>query len=149
MLIYQKGFTLLEIMIVLVIMGLLASIAVPSIFTALDRGNYNKIITDFKSIESALKIYRLDNHYYPTSDQGLEALTTKPHSHPIPPNWHSPYLDKLPTDPWRRRYFYVSPGENGQDYDLYTFGADGVRGGEDNNRDISVWQTTRSHNTLQ
>ncbi len=133
----QKGFSLIEIMVVVLIIGLLASIAAPLVLDKADEARVQKARADFKNIQTALKMYRLDNFVYPTSEQGLEALVTKPTLDPVPPKWKkSGYLEELPTDPWGRRYLYLSPGESG-DYDLYTLGADGVPGGEDQNADLS------------
>ncbi len=133
----QKGFSLIEIMVVVLIIGLLASIAAPLVLDKADEARVQKARADFKNIQTALKLYRLDNFVYPTSEQGLEALVTKPTLDPIPGKWKkSGYLEELPQDPWGRPYLYLSPGEEG-DYDLYTLGADGVQGGEDQNADLS------------
>jgi len=136
----QRGFTLIEIMVVVIIIGLLASVAVPTVIDKLDQARVEKAKADFKSIQTALKLYRIDNFMYPTSEQGLEALVTKPSLAPIPRNWKSSgYVDQLQQDPWGRAYLYVSPGE-GHDYDIYTLGADGVSGGEGTAADLSIWQ---------
>ena len=137
----SRGFTLVEVLVVLVIIGLLASIVAPNILDSADKARVQKVHADFKSIETALKIYRLDNFNYPTSEQGLEALVSKPAIDPIPANWKkSGYLDELPVDPWGRPYLYLSPSEYGDGaYDIYTLGADGVNGGEDQNADIGTW----------
>lgn len=136
----QKGFTLIEIMVVVIIIGLLASIAVPTVLDRVDESRVQKAKADFKSLQTALKLYRIDNFVYPTSEQGLEALVTKPSLAPVPRNWKSSgYIDQLQQDPWGRPYLYVSPGE-GHDYDIYTLGADGVSGGADAAADLSIWQ---------
>ncbi len=133
----QKGFSLIEIMVVVLIIGLLASIAAPLVLDKADEARVQKARADFKNIQTALKLYRLDNFVYPTSEQGLEALVDKPTLEPIPSKWKkSGYLEELPQDPWGRPYLYLSPGEQG-DYDLYTLGADGVQGGEGQNADLS------------
>ena len=137
----QSGFSLIEIMVVLVIMGLLVSIVAPNVLQKADGARLQKVQADFKAIETVLKIYRLDNFSYPTSEQGLEALVEKPSIDPIPANWQkNGYLEDLPLDPWGRPYVYLSPAEYGDgDYDLMTLGADGVAGGEDQNKDIGNW----------
>ena len=132
------GFSLIEILVVLVIIGLLASMVAPKVLDKADKAMTQKAFADFKNIETALKMYRLDNYTYPSSEQGLEALVTKPSLDPIPPRW-SGYLDEVPMDPWNRPYLYLSPGEH-KEFDLYTYGADGVQGGEDKNADLGNWQ---------
>ena len=134
-----RGFSLIEIMVVLVIMGLLASIVAPNVLDALAGSKEKKVQADFANIETALKMYKLDNFFFPTSEQGLEALVTEPDADPKPKNWRKQgYLPELPQDPWGNEYLYVSPGE-GHPYDIYTLGADGVRGGEDEAKDITNW----------
>ncbi len=136
----QSGFTLIEIMVVVIIIGLLASVAVPTVLDRVDESRVQKAKADFKALQTALKLYRIDNFVYPTSEQGLEALVTKPSLAPVPRNWKSSgYIDQLQLDPWGRAYLYVSPGE-GHDYDIYTLGADGVSGGADAAADLSIWQ---------
>jgi general secretion pathway protein G len=135
----QAGFTLIEIMVVVIIIGLLASVAVPTVIDKLDQARVEKAKADFKSLQTALKLYRIDNFVFPTSEQGLEALVTKPSLAPVPRNWKtSGYLDQLQQDPWGRDYLYASPGE-GHEYDIYTLGADGVSGGEGTAADMSIW----------
>ena len=138
----QKGFSLIEIMVVLVIIGLLASLVAPNVLDIADDSRVKKVHADFSTIATVLKLYRLDNYNYPSSEQGLEALVEKPTIDPIPTNWKkSGYLDDLPLDPWGRPYLYLSPAEFGDgDFDIYTLGADGVTGGEDQNADIGNWQ---------
>ena len=138
----QQGFSLIEIMVVLVIIGLLVSIIAPNVLDRADDARVQKVHADFSTIATVLKLYRLDNYSYPSSDQGLEALVEKPSIDPIPNNWKKGgYLDELPRDPWGRPYLYLSPAEFGDgDFDIYTMGADGVAGGEDQNADIGNWQ---------
>ena len=137
----NSGFSLIEILVVLVIMGLLVSIVAPAVLDNVDDANVQKVRADFKNIETALKLYRLDNFGYPTSEQGIQALVEKPSIEPIPRKYKSSgYLEKLPQDPWGREYLYLSPGES-KDYDLYSLGADGVRGGEGQNKDLTNWDS--------
>lgn len=137
----QGGFSLIEIMVVLVILGLLISIVAPNVLDRADGARVQKVFADFKAIETSLKSYRLDNFNYPTSEQGLDALVNKPSLDPIPKRYPANgYLDSLPKDPWGNPYLYLSPGENGA-VDIYTLGADGVAGGEGQNADIGNWQS--------
>ena len=132
----QSGFTLIEVIVVLVILGILASIVAPNVIGNVDKSRVVKAKQDIRAIESALQIYRVDNYKYPSTDQGLQALVEKPSSGSEAKNWQKGgYIPKLPKDPWQNDYQYISPGESG-DYDLYTLGADGVPGGEDYNADI-------------
>ena len=135
----SKGFSLIEILVVLVIMGLLISIVAPNVLDQADDARVQKAKADFKAIETALKLYRLDNYNYPSSEQGLQALVEKPSIEPVPRQYRgNGYLENLPVDPWGRPYLYLSPGET-KEFDLYTLGADGVRGGEDQNADLTNW----------
>ena len=135
----QRGFSLVEILVVLVIMGLLISVVAPTVLNRADEARVQKAYADFKSIETALKIYRLDNYVYPTTEQGLEALVEPSSLDPEPRNFKAGgYLQQLPIDPWGRPYLYLSPGENGE-IDIYSLGADGVSGGEEQNADIGNW----------
>ena len=135
----QKGFSLIEILVVLVIMGLLISVVAPTVLNSADDARVQKVQADFKSIETALKIYRLDNYQYPTTEQGLEALVRPSTLEPEPRNFkRGGYLSELPVDPWGRPYFYLSPGEYGE-VDIYSLGADGLTGGGDQNADIGNW----------
>ena len=134
----QRGFTLIELMVVLVIIGVLASLVVPSVLDRVDEAKVTAARTDVNSLMEAMKRYRLDNQRYPTSEQGLQALVAKPTTGPIPPNW-KPTLDKLPNDPWGRPYQYLNPGIKGE-IDVMSFGADGVSGGEGKDADIGSWQ---------
>lgn len=132
----QYGFSLVEILVVLVIMGLLISIVAPNVLDRADDARQQKVQADFKSIETALKMYRLDNYIYPTSEQGLQALVEKPGLEPLPTQYRSSgYLESVPQDPWGRPYLYLTPGEE-RDFDVFSYGADGVRGGSDQNKDI-------------
>lgn len=135
-----SGFTLVEVLVVLVILGLLAGIVVPSILDNVDTAREKKVLADFAGIKTALNSYRLDNYSYPTTEQGLEALVEKPTLPPEARHWkQGGYLDEVPVDPWDRPYYYQSPGENGK-FDLYSLGADGVPGGEGVDADIGNWK---------
>jgi len=137
----KRGFTLIEIMVVIVILALLAALVGPKLMGRTDDAKITKARVDIKGIETALKLYKLDTGYYPTTEQGLGALITKPTVGLIPKNYRDEgYLDtkKIPKDPWSNDYLYVSPGEHG-DYDLYSYGPDGVKGGEGKNADITSW----------
>ncbi|MCG3736421.1 type II secretion system protein GspG [Vibrio cincinnatiensis] len=134
----QSGFTLLEVMVVVVILGILASVVVPNLLGNKDKADQQKAITDIVALENALDMYRLDNSVYPTTDQGLEALVSKP-SNPEPRNYRADgYIRRLPKDPWGNDYQYLSPGEHGR-VDVFTLGADGQEGGEGANADIGNW----------
>ena len=134
------GFSLVEILVVLVIMGLLISIVAPTVLNQADSARVQKAQADFKAIETALKIYRLDNYVYPTTEQGLEALVEPSNLDPEPRNFRQGgYLEELPVDPWGRPYLYLSPGEH-REVDIYTLGADGLSGGEDQNADLGNWK---------
>ncbi|RLQ23768.1 type II secretion system protein GspG [Seongchinamella sediminis] len=138
----NSGFSLVEILVVLVIMGLLISVVAPTVLNRADEARVQKAQADFKAIETALKIYRLDNYVYPTTEQGLQALVEPSSLDPVPRNFKKGgYLPELPLDPWGRPYLYLSPGENGE-VDIYTLGADGLSGGEDQNADIGNWKST-------
>ena len=133
------GFTLLEIMVVIVILGLLVSIVAPNVLQNQDRAMVEKARADIAMLEQALDMYKLDNHSYPTTDQGLDALVNKPTSSPEPRNYRSDgYIKRLPQDPWGNQYQYLQPGEHGP-YDLYSTGADGDEGGEGLAGDIGNW----------
>ena len=133
-----RGFTLIELMVVLVIIGVLAALIVPNVLDRADDARVTAAKTDIANIVQQLKMYRLDNQRYPTAEQGLQALIAKPTSGPIPNHW-KPYLDKLPNDPWGRPYQYLSPGIKGE-IDVMSFGADGQSGGEGKDADIGSWQ---------
>ena len=131
------GFTLIELMVVLVIIGVLAALIVPNVLERADDARATAAKTDVNNLVQALKLYKLDNQRYPTSAQGLQALMTKPSTAPVPGNW-KPYLDKLPNDPWGRPYQYLNPGVRGE-MDVMSFGADGQPGGEGKNADVGSW----------
>lgn len=134
----QRGFTLIELMVVLVIIGVLAALIVPNVLDRADDARVTAAKTDVNNLMQALKLYRLDNQRYPTGEQGLNALVAKPSAGPVPPNWR-PYLDKLPGDPWGRPYQYINPGLKGE-VDVLSLGADGQAGGEGKDADIGSWQ---------
>ncbi|MGF2734739.1 type II secretion system major pseudopilin GspG [Marinobacter sp. DUT-1] len=137
----QRGFTLIEIMVVMVILGLLVAIVAPNIMGRSDQAKVTIAETQLKNIQSALDLYRLDNSHYPSTQQGLEALVSKPSGSPEPGNWNPDgYLKSVPEDPWGNQFQYVSPGTEGP-YDLYSYGADGQEGGDGDAADISVWKT--------
>jgi len=132
------GFTLIELMVVLVIIGVLAALIVPNVLDRADDARTTAAKTDIANLTQALKLYKLDNQRYPTADQGLQALVTKPTTGSAPTAWR-PYLDKLPQDPWGKPYQYLNPGVKGE-VDVLSFGADGAPGGEGKNADIGSWQ---------
>ena len=133
-----RGFTLIELMVVLVIIGVLGALIVPNFLDRADDARVTAARTDVNNLMQALKLYRLDNQRYPSTEQGLEALIRKPTSGNVPPNW-KPYLDKLPADPWGRPYQFLNPGVKGE-IDVFSFGADGQPGGEGKNADVGSWQ---------
>lgn len=136
----NRGFSLIEILVVLVIMGLLISIIAPNVMGRADEARVQKVFADFSAIETGLRMYRLDNFSYPSSEQGLRALLERPTLAPVPANWKTGgYLESLPLDPWGNPYLYLSPGQNGP-YDIFSYGADGVRGGDGQNADHGSWQ---------
>lgn len=136
----QSGFTLLEIMVVIVIMGLLVAVVAPNVLQNQDRAMIEKARADISVLEQALDMYKLDNHVYPTTNQGLQALIQRPETGIQPKNYRSNgYIKRLPDDPWGTPYVYIQPGEHGP-FDLYSTGADGEEGGEDLARDIVNWQ---------
>ena len=134
----QRGFTLIELMVVLVIIGVLAALIVPNVIGRADDARATAAKTDVNNLMQSLKLYRLDNQRYPTAEQGLQALLVRPTTGPAAPNW-KPYVEKLPNDPWGRPYQYLNPGIKGE-IDVLSLGADGQPGGEGNNADIGSWQ---------
>ncbi len=135
-----KGFTLIEIMVVVVIIGVLIGLVAPNILGRVDEARVTAAQADIATLEQALEMYKLDNMHYPSTDQGLEALVTKPTGSPEPKRWNPEgYLKKgVPLDPWGNEYQYISPGSEGP-YDLYSYGADGRDGGEGYNADIGIY----------
>ena len=135
----HHGFTLIEIMVVIVILGILASLVVPKIMGRPDEARLVAAKQDMSSILQALKLYKLDNQRYPSTEQGLQALVSKPQAAPVPKNWNAGgYLEKLPLDPWGNPYRYLNPGVHGE-IDVISFGADGAQGGEGSDADIGNW----------
>jgi len=134
----SRGFTLIEVMIVIVILGVLAALIVPKVMSRPDEARIVAARQDITTIMQALKLYRLDNRKYPTTEQGLMALVKKPEVDPLPPNWKS-YVERLPLDPWGTPYQYLNPGLNGE-IDVFSFGGDGKAGGEGVDADIGSWQ---------
>jgi general secretion pathway protein G len=139
----RHGFTLIEIMVVIVILAMLAALVGPKLIGRTDDAKIQTTRTQIGNMETALKLYKLDNGTYPSTEQGLNALVAKPTVGVIPKNYkEGGYLEKkqLPKDGWGNDYLYVSPGEHG-DYDLFSYGSDGAKGGEGKNSDISNWET--------
>lgn len=135
----SRGFTLIEIMVVVVIMGVLAALVVPRLMGRTDDARILAARQDIATLMQALKLYRLDNQRYPTNEQGLSALVARPNSGPVPANWKTGgYLDRLNKDPWGNTYQYQSPGTHGE-IDVYSYGADGKPGGAGNDADIGSW----------
>lgn len=136
----QAGFTLIEIMVVVVILGILAALVVPQVMSRPDQAKVTVAKGDIKAISAALDMYKLDNFAYPGTQQGLEALVKKPSGNPQPRNWNKDgYLKSLPVDPWGNPYQFLSPGAKGA-FDLYSLGADGKEGGTDSDADIGNWE---------
>ena len=138
----QKGFSFIELMVVVIILGILAGMIVPRYMGRTDEAKAVKAKVDIAAIETSLKMYRLDNGTYPSTEQGLMALIEKPTTEPAAPNWsENGYLDKkkLPKDPWNRDYIYISPGVH-EEFDILSYGADGAPGGEGKNADIKSWE---------
>ena len=132
------GFTLIEIMVVVVILGILAAVIVPRLTSKPDEARAVKAQADIRQLESALEMYKLDNFYYPSTQQGLEALVTKPSGDPQPKNWRAGYITRLPKDPWGNPYQYLQPGNKGN-FDVFSMGADGKPGGEGADADVGNW----------
>ncbi len=135
----QRGFTLLEVMVVVVILGILATMVVPKIIGRPDEARVMAARQDLANLMQALKLFRLDSQRYPATEQGLQALVTQPTTNPIPSNWKTGgYIERLPNDPWGKPYQYLNPGLRGE-FDIFSFGADGLPGGEGNDADIGSW----------
>ncbi len=135
----QQGFSLIEIMVVVVILGILASVVAPKFFGAAEEARITRVKADFAQLDSTLALYKLNNYFFPSTEQGLEALVHKPSGDPEPKNYpQGGYLPRLPKDPWGNPYYYVFPGEFGP-YDLYSLGADGEEGGDGAAADIGNW----------
>ena len=142
LLLAKQGFTLIELLVVILILGLLAGIVGPKLFGHADEAKQTKARVQIENFSSALKMYKLDNGQFPTTEQGLEALVTQPQSGDIPKKWKKGgYMAKkqIPKDPWGNDYVYLSPGVH-DDFDITSYGADKVPGGEDFNRDINSWE---------
>jgi general secretion pathway protein G len=133
-----RGFTLIELMVVLVILGLLAALVVPNVLSRADDAKVTAAKSDIAALMQALKLYKLDNGRYPQQEQGLQALVARPTVGAVPTNWRQ-YLEKLPSDPWKQPYKYLNPGLRGE-VDVFSLGADGQPGGEGTNADIGSWQ---------
>jgi len=134
----QLGFTLIEIMVVVVIIGILAALVGPRLFGQVDRARTEAAKAEISTIENAMKFYRLNHYAYPTAEQGIEALITKPNDPNIKSYPAGGYLERMPKDPWGNPYLYLNPGNQG-DIDIYTLGADGAVGGDGNNATIGNW----------
>lgn len=132
------GFTLIEILVVVVILGILAAIVVPRVMERPGEARVTRAKQDIQGIVTALSLYKLDNYAYPTTEQGLDALVTKPSGQPEAPNWKGPYLDRLAKDPWSKPYLYQHPGQHGE-IDVYSYGADNKPGGDGEAADIGNW----------
>ncbi|MEE8484436.1 MAG: type II secretion system major pseudopilin GspG [Nitrospinota bacterium] len=136
----QAGFTLIEIMVVVVILAILAGIVIPKIVSRPEEARRTKALVQIKEIESALNLFKIDNGFYPSTDQGLQGLVAKPETGEVPPNYkEGGYLKKIPRDPWRNDYIYLSPGEHGE-FDLISYGPDHDEGGEGKNADVNNWE---------
>lgn len=138
---HQGGFTLIEIMVVVVVIALLGAMLGPTLFNKVQQAEETRVAQDIRAIESALKFYRLDNYRYPTQAQGLDALMEAPTD---ASNWNGPYLEDVPQDPWGEPYEYRNPGQRGKEVDVFTLGADGAEGGEGSNQDLGNWNIRSS-----
>jgi general secretion pathway protein G len=137
----KNGFTLVELLVVMIIIAALAAVIVPRVFARAEQGRRAKAIADIKSLETALDMYSADNGAPPTTEQGLQALVEAPTTAPEPKNWNGPYLRKaLPKDPWGTEYVYLAPGQHNVDYDIVSYGRDGQEGGEGTDADITNWE---------
>lgn len=140
---FRAGFTLVEILVVVIILGILAGLVVPRIVDQPEKARQTKAKMQMESLETALQLFKLDNGFYPTTEQGLAALVSKPSIGRVPNRWREGgYLDKgqVPKDPWGREFVYLSPGVRNQDFDLLSKGADGEIGGENEDKDINNWE---------
>ncbi len=133
----QAGFTLIEIMVVVVIIALMGAMIGPTLFNKVQQAQDTRVAQDIRTVESALKFYRLDNYRYPMQAEGLEALVSAPAG--AEGKWNGPYLDALPKDPWGVPYQYQNPGSRGKEIDVFSLGADGQPGGEGSNQDLGNW----------
>lgn len=140
----QGGFTLIEIMVVVVILGILAAMVAPKILSRPDQAKVTVARSDIETLSQSLELFRLDNGFYPSTDQGLEALVKKPTVAPEPRNWNPEgYLKRTPLDPWGNPYLYLQPGNHGK-YDLYSQGSDGREGGDGLDADVTNWDDSDS-----
>ncbi|HHP7233282.1 MAG TPA: type II secretion system major pseudopilin GspG [Desulfobacterales bacterium] len=138
----NRGFSLIELMVVIVILGILAAFIGPKLMGRTEQAKAVQTRVQIESLETALKLYKLDNGFYPSTEQGLQALVEKPETGNVPRNWRAEgYLEKgqVPTDAWKNDFIYLAPGTHG-DYDITSYGADGVPGGEGDNKDINNWE---------
>lgn len=143
----SSGFTLIEVMVVVVILGILAAIIVPQIMSRPDQAKLVKAKQDVLAIENAMNLYKLDNGFYPSTDQGIEALVKKPAGDPTPMQWkNGGYLKAAPLDPWGHAYQYLNPGEHGE-IDIFSYGADGKADGSEMNADVGNWDTNATSAT--
>lgn len=143
----RAGFTLIELLVVLVILGLLAGIVLPRMMGRTEEARRQAAEVQIRSFEQALSMYYADNGFFPTTEQGLKALVEQPTSDPAPKKWKGPYLEKgmLPKDPWENEFVYLSPGIHLKDFDLLSYGKDGVQGGEGEYADIENWTRAQNH----
>lgn len=135
----DSGFTLIELLVVIIILGLLAGIIIPRVVGRVDQARMESTRIQLKALKGALEQFRMDNGFYPTTDQGLKALIERPEVPPIPKRWHQ-YLDELPRDGWGNEFVYLSPGQSGRPYELFSLGPDGIEGTDD---DLSVWNLVK------